>query len=260
MIIKPELLKKIRHSFGLNIYEAKVWLALLSKGVGSAGEIAEISGVPRSRTYDVLESLEKQGFAIEKIGKPVKYIAVKPSIVLEKLKNNTLKEAEEKAETLANLRGTAEYDELELLHKQGIEPVKSTDLSGALKGRNNIYTQLAEMLENAEKEIILVTTEIALHDELKVLKPICAKLQKHGIKVKIATNTSEEKIKQLSKELGTEIRCMNLNARFCVIDGKSVMFMLTDKASEKEEELGIWINSEFFASALKQLFEMAWQS
>ena len=87
MIIKPELVKKIRSHFNLNIYETKVWLALLSKGVASAGEIAEMSGVPRSRTYDVLESLEKAGFAISKLGKPVKYIAVKPTTVVEKTKN-----------------------------------------------------------------------------------------------------------------------------------------------------------------------------
>ncbi|MFH0831596.1 MAG: helix-turn-helix domain-containing protein [archaeon] len=259
MILKPELLKKIRSSFGLNIYEAKVWLALLAKGVSSAGEIAEMSGVPRSRTYDVLESLEKQGFAIEKIGKPVKYIAVKPDTVLEKLKRNTMTEAEERAKTLSNLKGTSEYDELEVLHKQGITPVKSTDLSGALKGRSNIYSQLAEMLENAKEEIILVTTDKSLQDEMKVLKPICTKLAKHGIKIKIAANADAEKTKQLSKELGTEVRNMSLNARFCIIDGKSIMFMLTDKADEKEEDLGIWINSEFFAAALKSLFDMAWQ-
>jgi UDP-N-acetylglucosamine 2-epimerase (non-hydrolysing) len=40
---------------------------LLSNGVSSAGEIAEISGVPRSRTYDVLEGLEKAGFVIQKL-------------------------------------------------------------------------------------------------------------------------------------------------------------------------------------------------
>ena len=74
MIIKPELVKKIKEYFSLNIYETKVWLALLGKGVATAGEIAEISNVPRSRTYDVLESLEKRGFAIAKLGKPVKYI------------------------------------------------------------------------------------------------------------------------------------------------------------------------------------------
>ena len=83
MIIKQELVKRIKEFFNLNIYETKVWLALLSKGIASAGEIAEISGVPRSRTYDVLESLEKRGFAIVKIGKPVKYISVKPTEVIE---------------------------------------------------------------------------------------------------------------------------------------------------------------------------------
>ena len=92
MIIKPELVKKIKSSFDLNIYETKVWLALLSRGMSSAGEIAELSGVPRSRTYDVLESLEKKGFCIVKLGKPVKYLGVKPHIILEKLK--TLEEGD----------------------------------------------------------------------------------------------------------------------------------------------------------------------
>ena len=83
MIIKQELINQIKDHFALNIYETKVWLALLGKGLASAGEVAEISGVPRSRTYDVLESLEKRGFAIMKLGKPVKYIAVKPNIIIE---------------------------------------------------------------------------------------------------------------------------------------------------------------------------------
>ena len=63
MLVKQDLINKIKDYFDLNIYETKVWIALLGKGIASAGEIAEISGVPRSRTYDVLESLEKQGFA-----------------------------------------------------------------------------------------------------------------------------------------------------------------------------------------------------
>src|SRR5512146_1860333 len=116
MIMKQELVKQIREYFNLNIYETKVWVALLSKGIASAGEVAELSGVPRSRTYDVLESLEKRGFAIVKIGKPVKYIAVKPTEVIEKMKSHTLHEAQEKVKSLANLKNTSEYVELEQLH------------------------------------------------------------------------------------------------------------------------------------------------
>src|SRR3989304_2209787 len=104
MIIKPELVRRIKEYFNLNIYETKVWLALLSKGVASAGEIAEMSGVPRSRTYDVLESLEKQGFGIAKVGKPSKYIAVKPAVILEKMKTSVKNEAEEKVNVLVKLK------------------------------------------------------------------------------------------------------------------------------------------------------------
>ena len=106
MITKPELVKRVRDYFNLNIYETKVWLALLSKGIASAGEIAELSGVPRSRTYDVLESLEKRGFAITKIGKPVKYISVKPTEVIEKMKSKTMHEANEKVKSLSGLKDT----------------------------------------------------------------------------------------------------------------------------------------------------------
>ena len=124
MIINPELVKRIKEYFNLNIYETKVWLALLSKGIASAGEIAEISGVPRSRTYDVLESLEKRGFAIVKIGKPVKYISVKPTEVIEKMKSKTLQEAQDKISSLSNLKDTKEYTELEQLHTVGISGMR----------------------------------------------------------------------------------------------------------------------------------------
>ena len=63
MANRQDLIKKVKYHFALNIYESKVWVALISKSIASVGEIAEISGVPRSRVYDVLESLEKKGRA-----------------------------------------------------------------------------------------------------------------------------------------------------------------------------------------------------
>ena len=41
--------------FGLNTYEARIWTALLSRGISTAGELSDIANVPRSRSYDVLE-------------------------------------------------------------------------------------------------------------------------------------------------------------------------------------------------------------
>ena len=59
MIMQKDFIEKLK-IFGLNSYEAKIWVALLSRGVSSAGELSDISNVPRSRSYDVLESLEKK--------------------------------------------------------------------------------------------------------------------------------------------------------------------------------------------------------
>ncbi len=82
MIISKEFLNKLK-DFNLNSYESKLWVALLSRGISTAGELSDISNVPRSRAYDVLESLEKKGFIIVKIGKPIRYLAVKPREVVE---------------------------------------------------------------------------------------------------------------------------------------------------------------------------------
>ena len=86
MIVKEEFLSKLRRFFNLNLYEVKIWTALLSRGVSTAGELSDIANVPRSRSYDVLESLEKKGFVIMKLGKPIKYIAVPPKEVVERVK------------------------------------------------------------------------------------------------------------------------------------------------------------------------------
>src|SRR4030042_6799932 len=99
MIVEKKFLLKLK-DFGLNSYESKVWAALLSRGVSTAGELSDIANVPRSRSYDVLESLEKKGFVIMKFGKPIKFVAVPPEEVLDRVKKNILEEAERETSTL----------------------------------------------------------------------------------------------------------------------------------------------------------------
>jgi len=259
MIIKNELVKKVRGYFDLNIYETKVWLALLSKGISSAGEIAELSGVPRSRTYDVLESLEKNGFVIQKLGKPVKYIAVKPAIVIEKLKNNTLKEAEEKVSTLSTLKDTREYEELLHLHKTGIEPIKEHELSTSIKGRSNLYSQIRDVAENADSSVYMVLSSYELKLKEKMFSDIFAGLKKRNADVKVIVSGNEEEAKKLSKKFHVPIKSKNMNSRFVIADRKELIFTIKPHNNTHEDfDYGVWINSEYFANALSYMFELAW--
>ena len=255
MLVKTEMLSRIKDSFNLNLYETKVWLALLGKGVASAGQIAEISRVPRSRTYDVLESLEKKGFAIIKLGKPVKYIGVKPHLIIEKLKNNVKRSAEDRIVTLSNVKSTEEYQKIEEIYKEGIMPVKRDDLSSAIRGRSNISNYLKEILQEAKEEVIICTHAEDMELKFKLFSQTIRALGKKDIKVKVALSGDEALIKTLSKDLGMKIKKIDAEAKFFIIDRTEILFYLA-KTSNKDET-AIWINSEFFSKSFASLFDLA---
>src|SRR3989344_2362202 len=117
MIVKDDFIKKLKIAFDLNIYEVKIWTALLSKGVSSAGELSDISNVPRSRSYDVLESLEKKGFVVMNLGKPIKYIAVDPREVLERVKKKLEENTRKQLAAMDFLKTGKLIKELGILYK-----------------------------------------------------------------------------------------------------------------------------------------------
>ena len=119
---------------------------MLSRGVAAASELAELSGVPRSRCYDVLESLEKKGFIIMKIGKPIKYIAVQPEAVMDRVKKRLQEDADQQIEIVENLADTDIFKELELLHKTGIKRINVEDITDSVVGRNNVNRFIKDML------------------------------------------------------------------------------------------------------------------
>jgi sugar-specific transcriptional regulator TrmB len=256
MNVKQDVVHKVKNYFNLNIYETKVWLALLQKGIASAGEIAEISGVPRSRTYDVLESLEKQGFAVQKIGKPVKYLAVKPVHVIDKLKKNAVEEMNERVSTLANIKGTQEYKELELLHTSTNELIKKQDISGNIRGRLNINSQISNVLNLAQKEVIICTSVNEIKKRQKLLEPILKNLDKNGIKLSMALNGPEEEINLLNKKLGIKAKKIDIDTSFYIADKNEIIFMLNN-SEENSEQLAVWFSSPFFVQTFTGLFDLA---
>jgi len=262
MIVKDEFLSRLRKIFDLNLYEVKVWAALLSRGTSTAGELSSISDVPRSRTYDILESLEKKGFILMKLGKPIKFVALKPDEVVERVKKNLIKYAKERTERLDNLRSDEVLEELNSLFTKGIKFVEPSDLSGSIKGRQNLYNHMDMMLRGAEKSITIVTTREGLNRKMEAIMPTLEKCKKRGVKIRIAApvDNSNIKVAKEFKKVG-EVRDIEgkMKARFIIIDGNQLMFMLLDDEKfHPNYDVGIWINTEFFSQALEQMFDVMW--
>ncbi len=261
MIVQKDFLNKLK-DFGLNTYESKLWTALLSRGISTAGELSDIANVPRSRSYDVLESLEKKGFIIMKLGKPIKYVAVPPEEVLERVKKKIAQEAERQSNILEQLKSSEILSELSMLHSQGIELVEPTDLSGALKGRGNLYGHFESMIKSAEHSVDIMTTSEGLIRKAESMKSALQKAKQKNVKVRIAAplNKQTEKAAKELKDLAEIRNAGDIKARFCLVDGKQLLFMLLDDAEvHPTYDSGIWVNTPFFASAMKKLFDSEWK-
>jgi len=262
MIVKEEFLSRLRKIFDLNLYEVKVWTALLSRGTSTAGELSNISDVPRSRTYDILESLEKKGFIIMRLGKPIKFVALKPEEVVERVKKNLMRDAKERSKRLEVLKGDDVLEELSTLFTKGVKFVEPSDLSGSLKGRQNLYNHMDMMVREAEKTITIMTTAEGLSRKFEALMPSLEKCKRRGVRIRIAApiNNNNVKVARDFKKVA-EVRSIDkFKARLVIIDSDQVMFMLLDDEKfHPNYDIGVWINSEFFAQALEQLFDLAWK-
>ncbi|OGJ13264.1 hypothetical protein A3K82_01750 [Candidatus Pacearchaeota archaeon RBG_19FT_COMBO_34_9] len=255
-MIAQELTSRIKDYFDLNLYETKVWLALLGKGMASVGEVAAISRVPRSRVYDVLESLEKKGFAIVKMGKPVKYLGIKPQIILERIKGDIRKNAEEKVRDLAKIRESEEFLKLDELYRQGINPVKREDISASLKGKSNISNFLREIIQNAKREVIICTNVDEIKSKLKLFSQTFSILKKLNVKIKIALSGDSKTVRELEEKLSVKIKRTEINAKFFIIDKREILFYIS-RGGNGIEDIAIWLNSDFFVESFTSLFEKA---
>ncbi len=88
------------------------------------------------------------------------------------------------------------------------------------------------------------------------------KIKKKGVQIKIAAPITKE-CKNVLKEIKgiAEVRHINnIKARFAIVDGKELFFMvLDDQEVLPTYDIGIWVNTPFFASAMNSLFNNVWQ-
>ncbi len=259
MIVKEDLLKKIKAAFDLNIYEAKIWVALLSKGLAAAGELSDISSVPRSRSYDVLESLEKKGFVLMKLGKPIKYLAIKPEEIVRRIKDHVQMDATSKIEFLDNVRSENVFTELQLLYDHGVKKVDPYSLMGSVRGRDNIYAQLKEMFERAKKSVTIVTSAQELGRKAKKLKNHFARLHERGVQIRIAAPVSDVHELQDLKNIVKIKQLDGAKSRFVVVDDSEMLFMVSDDSDVHEDyDTAVWVNTPYFTKAFLTMFNKTW--
>src|SRR5918912_669681 len=122
--------------FGLNKYEAEAYYALLARGPMTGYEMGKHSGVPLSRSYEVLERLSQKGLALVEPGNVPRYAAEEPKRFL----------------TQANAAFQARLEALTSV-LAALSPGDRDGEFWVVSGRENILSQARSMTEEAQHAV-----------------------------------------------------------------------------------------------------------
>jgi len=259
-MVKDRMVELLQEHFELNLYEARAYVALVGFGVLTPAELASVSEVPAPRTYDVLRSLEKKGFAISQPGKVNKYRPVHPENILEKF----IEEWQERIKEELEAKKKAKEELLELMTplietempKYGVERV------WVVRGIRNATLKTKEMFETVKEKVLLADDGyIAVNLEKDLMEAV-----NRGIAVKIIVaenilpRLKASKILDYAKAGKIEVRVLDKFELPMLICDDEVFFALEDMAARYfNYETQIWIRDFRVRDLFEAKFNEYWE-
>ncbi len=236
--------KTVLREFNLTDNEIEVYLACLKIGISSVIRISELTGIPKSTCYDLLNGLISKGLVSQVVKENVKYFeATTPDFLLESLR--------EKEKRLKEI-----LPKLNSLKKTAYEKPK-VELYVGKEGMKGIYNLILK-----EKEYAILGNQsryFGFYDWFS--DNFIAKRVAAGVKCRIIAEESkiarevQERDKKEARITKINTLMNNQNAEFYVF-GNKVVFIVYSKG----EPIGIVIENSDIAKLQKMMFEEMWKS
>jgi len=136
---------------GLTEYEARTLIALVRLGTGTAKDIADADGVPRTRVYDAVETLQHMGLVDVQYATPQRYTTISNDSIIHKLdvaRKNTIDEIAERLERL-----------------DSTEPRTEQFGTWTVTGHDAVNQRVQEFIDEADDELIYLTVDDYLTED-----------------------------------------------------------------------------------------------
>lgn len=214
-LLSEELIEKVRKYFDLNLYEAKAWLILAQRKIASASVISKLAQIPKSRIYDVLESLETRGFVDKLSVKPLKYEVASLSDIVERTKRGYQEEAEKKINELEKFTKTQDFAKIKELEKTVVE--ENETAPKLYEGESSILKVNKHLSE--ANSLTIISPYSKIEERIKSISRAIKKAKSAGAKV----NAFIYKDKPIQNKLDFETKDTNIDLGDLIIkDGKEV--------------------------------------
>jgi sugar-specific transcriptional regulator TrmB len=248
----------ILRKLGLNRYESKAYLTLVSSGISTAGKLAEKSGIPRAKVYEVLRSLEKQGFAVSTTTRPSKFKPVELDQIMNRLQQKAQSDFKDKIEQISDIHKELEKNLKTVEKEKGGEE----ETVWILRGRNNIYNAIDRLVDESKEKVLAATTEKGIVRKLFRHKDKLSVAAKRGVDVRLLapiTKSNAEVVRDSVEDFILQ-HGNSVSARFVLSDDKKGVIILhgDEDGGNQHMETGLLINSPYFIRALGHFFEHKW--
>ena len=110
------------------------------------------------------------------------------------------------------------------------------------------------MFPKGKSIIVVVATSLHLERMVKLMKNFMPNFSKKGIKAKLYSSYNKPVLKKLQNVDHFEY---SPQTSFVTVDGKEMVFMVSNESVAPDYEVAIWISSPFFVSAVNILFEQS---
>ena len=243
---------------------------LAKSGVQSTSFVAKRLKMERVQAYRTFKKLQEKGFIEATLERPTRFSIVPFEKLLEAFINSKKSEIASLNEQKESLMSTWRA----ISAPESKYPVTKFSV---ITGKKKIHSKMQNMIEESEKEVLILTTSIGLiqEDIAGIFDAIIRPAQKRNVKFQIITDVSQDNLKimeRISKNFAVanmDIKCRHLNLnskffpRFLIKDEEEAVLYapIGEKTSVlKLEDEGLWINDRMFISILKAFFGQMWQS
>lgn len=245
-------------ALGLTPNQARIYLSLLTHGVGSAGEVAEHSGVPRTKVYDALQSLERMGFCSARGSRVSSWEPVAPEIALSEWRH--AREAERNSVTELEKVICAEL--IQELPANARAPATTVTFMEALIGRESAASMF-ERLVSASRERLDIVQAAPLVQERNEWNTFELDAVARGVVVRVLCTpetAADPRRYEALLNAGCDVRVSStFGLKLVLRDGAEAMVALRDPSAEAADFTAVRITHPELVAPLQVQFQREWR-
>lgn len=239
--------RKALEKIGLTSYEIRTFSSLLKAKELTASDLSQKSGVPYSKIYEVLGTLEGKGWIGSDDSRPTKYFAKSPATGIETTKQKRESEFKENQNIILN-------ELVPLYEKSGSS--EKPDI-WVLSGTVNIAAKILEMVETCRNEVLIALPE-ASEELVKQALPKLRLLHDKGVEITVLTSDkmNKESLKAVSRVADVKVK-EGMFGGGIISDKRYVVILLGPEmgAGDAAETVAIWADHAGLAGFARAYFE-----